>query len=246
MSAATWSARSKPASPKMIRAMPRRSQIMSATTSAIAPEWPLTFSSLTKLPWLRRSFSPPMPLSERDFQALYGALAGAFAMKLIIFALILRAVGVFSSILGIMAVKAPVGRNGDPMKPINRGYYTSAIASVIGFFIVNYFYMTDPAHWATGLAFRHHRDARHRAGGNDALADQLFHPSGSWPGYRDRERRRAPARRRLIISGLGEGLESSVWAADADRPRDSSVRWSSSATRSRCSSMASRLPVWDF
>src|SRR3984893_4369213 len=43
-------------------------------------------------------------LSEKDFQTLYGALAGAFAMKLIVFALILRAVGVFASILGIMAV----------------------------------------------------------------------------------------------------------------------------------------------
>ena len=32
----------------------------------------------------------------------------------------------------------------DPMRPINIGYMTSAIASVIGFFIVNWFYLTDP------------------------------------------------------------------------------------------------------
>ena len=50
-------------------------------------------------------------LSEKDFTVLYGAMAGAFAMKLIIFALILRAVGVFSSILGIMAVRVPPGRD---------------------------------------------------------------------------------------------------------------------------------------
>ncbi|MGH7839791.1 MAG: sodium/proton-translocating pyrophosphatase, partial [Candidatus Binataceae bacterium] len=87
-------------------------------------------------------------VSDSDFLKLYGAGAGAFAMKLIVFALILRAVGVFSSIIGIMAVKAPAGKMEDPMKPINRGYYTSAIVSIIGFFIVNYFYMTDPA---TGL-----------------------------------------------------------------------------------------------
>ena len=31
----------------------------------------------------------------------------------------------------------------------------SAFASVIGFFIVNYFYMTGPAHWRDRLAFRH-------------------------------------------------------------------------------------------
>ena len=80
-------------------------------------------------------------LSEKDFTDLYGAMAGAFAMKLIIFALILRAVGVFSSILGILAVRVPPGKMLDPMRPINIGYMTSAIASVIGFFIVNWFYL---------------------------------------------------------------------------------------------------------
>src|ERR1700737_1594293 len=70
-------------------------------------------------------------ISEKDFQILYGALAGAFAMKLIIFALILRAVGVFSSIIGIMAVRVPVGtKMEDPMKPIIQGYVTSAVVSV--------------------------------------------------------------------------------------------------------------------
>src|SRR6266403_3183150 len=77
-------------------------------------------------------------LSEKDFTDLYGAMAGAFAMKLIIFALILRAVGVFSSILGIVAVRVPPGKMLDPMRPINIGYMTSAAASVVGFFIVNW------------------------------------------------------------------------------------------------------------
>ena len=49
-------------------------------------------------------------LGEKDFVAAYGDQAGAFAVKLIIFALILRAVGVFSSILGIMAVRVPAGQ----------------------------------------------------------------------------------------------------------------------------------------
>src|ERR1700674_394624 len=83
-------------------------------------------------------------LSEKDFTDLYGAMAGAFAMKLIIFALILRAVGVFSSILGIIAVRVPPGQMRDPMRPINIGYMTSAIASVVGFFIVNWLYLHDP------------------------------------------------------------------------------------------------------
>src|SRR5439155_3839641 len=85
-------------------------------------------------------------VSEKDFVATYGDGAGAFAMRMIIFALILRGVGVFSSILGIMAVRvAPPkpggGREIDPMRPIVNGYMVSAVASIIGFFIVNYFYM---------------------------------------------------------------------------------------------------------
>src|ERR1035441_59485 len=60
------------------------------------------------------------------------------------FALILRGVGVFSSIIGILAVRVPAGKMLDPMRPITIGYMTSAIASVIGFFVVNYFYLDDP------------------------------------------------------------------------------------------------------
>src|SRR5260370_41416496 len=90
-------------------------------------------------------------LQESDFIAAYGQYAGASAVKLIMFALILRGVGVFSSIIGIMAVRVPPGKMLDPMRPINIGYMTSAIASVIGFFAVNYFYLDDPrtraTHW---------------------------------------------------------------------------------------------------
>src|SRR5579863_2420150 len=81
-------------------------------------------------------------VSDADFVKLYGAGAGAFAMKLIVFALILRAVGVFSSILGIMAVRVPAGTSmRDPMKPIVTGYMVSAVASVVGFFVVNWIYL---------------------------------------------------------------------------------------------------------
>src|SRR5262249_86777 len=93
-------------------------------------------------------------VSEPDFKAAYGDMAGAFAMKLIIFALILRGVGVFSSILGIVAVRVPAGTAmRDPMRPINNGYMVFAIASIIGFFIVNAFFITDPRTGAGGWRF---------------------------------------------------------------------------------------------
>jgi len=152
-------------------------------------------------------------LEDPTFVAAYGgiAAASAFAMKLIIFALILRGVGVFSSILGIMAVKVPAGSEmRDPMRPINAGYYTSSITSVIGFFIVNYFYMTKPdgsPDWRFGIT---------ATLGivlsivTLLLTNYFTHPDKGPVTETANAARTGPAT--LILSGLGEGLESSVWA----------------------------------
>jgi len=151
-------------------------------------------------------------VSDKDFQTLYGVLAGAFAMKLIVFALILRAVGVFASILGIMAVKAPVGKMQDPMKPINRGFMTSAVASVVGFFIVNYLYMTDPTtgapDWRFGITATF---GILLAVATLWLTNYFTHPDRGPVIETANAARTGPAT--LIISGLGEGMESSTWAA---------------------------------
>src|SRR5260370_27303663 len=77
-------------------------------------------------------------VSEKDFVAVYGAGAGAFAMKLIIFALILRGVGVFSSIIGIMAVRGPDSSpNRRPIRPINQGYLPAPLRPRAGFFLLH-------------------------------------------------------------------------------------------------------------
>src|SRR5579883_668343 len=153
-------------------------------------------------------------VGESDFRALYGgpAGAGAFAMKLIIFALMLRAVGVFSSIIGILAVRVPAGSTmRDPMRPINIGYMSSAAASIVGFFIVNYFYMTDPR---TGQP-----DWRFAITATLGivlavvtlwLTNYFTHPDRGPVIETAHSARTGPAT--LILSGLGEGMESSVWA----------------------------------
>ncbi len=151
-------------------------------------------------------------VGEKDFIAIYGANAGAFAMKLIIFALILRAVGVFSSILGIMAVKVPAGSTmRDPMRPINMGYMTSAIASVVGFFVVNYFYLEDPRTGATDWRFA----IAATMGIVLAivtlwLTNYFTHPDKGPVTECATAAKTGPAT--LILSGFAEGLESSVWA----------------------------------
>lgn len=88
-------------------------------------------------------------LADKGFQTAYGALASLMALKLIIYPLLVRAIGVFASIIGTMSVK---GKNseeiGDPMKPINFGFWVAAITSIIGFVTVNALYLKDPK---TGL-----------------------------------------------------------------------------------------------
>src|SRR5271163_3299267 len=153
-------------------------------------------------------------LEDPGFVSAYGGVAGAsaFAMKLIIFALILRGVGVFSSILGIMAVKVPAGTEmRDPMRPINAGYYTSSLTSVVGFFIVNYFYMTDPRTGAPDWRFGIVATLGIVLSIATLLLTNYFtHPDKGPVTETANAARTGPAT--LILSGLGEGLESSVWA----------------------------------
>jgi K(+)-stimulated pyrophosphate-energized sodium pump len=151
-------------------------------------------------------------VGEKDFIAQYGKYAGEFAMKLIIFALILRAVGVFSSILGIMAVRVPSGSAmRDPMRPINIGYITSAVASVVGFFIVNALYVKDPRTGAVDWRFA----CCATLGIVLAvvtlwLTNYFTHPEKGPVTETATAARTGPAT--VILSGMGEGLESSVWA----------------------------------
>ena len=117
-------------------------------------------------------------LSEKDFTALYGAMAGAFAMKLIIFALILRAVGVFSSILGIMAVRVPAGTDARSDAPDQHRIHD--FGDRLGDRLLHRQLVLPgrPEDRRDRLALRLVRDARHHARRRHPVADQLLHPSG--------------------------------------------------------------------
>lgn len=62
-----------------------------------------------------------------------------FTLKLVIYALLVRAVGVVASIIGVMAVKGKDDPNMNPMKPINTGFFVSAGVASLGFAIVAFF-----------------------------------------------------------------------------------------------------------
>ncbi len=149
-------------------------------------------------------------LLDPHFVSLYGAGASAFALKLILFPLLVQGVGVFASIIGTWTVRARSGET-DAMRPITRGLWVSSAAAVVGFGLINAFYLTDPRTGApdwrfsfatlTGLVLalviRWLTDVFTRSDGR-AVTEMAY------------STKTGPAT--FLLSGLGFGLESSVWA----------------------------------
>jgi K(+)-stimulated pyrophosphate-energized sodium pump len=159
----------------------------------------------------------------------YGPLMGAgsftadFTLKLVIYALLIRAVGVVASIAGVFAVQGKDDPKMDPMKPINVGFFVSTAIAGVGFWIVSRLVFGE----YTGFA----------GGGNGdfdnvirsfwwmaALATtfgiiltiliekitEYFTSTEHKPVIEvAASARTGPAT--LILSGLSEGLESAVW-----------------------------------
>jgi K(+)-stimulated pyrophosphate-energized sodium pump len=150
-------------------------------------------------------------LLDPHFRALYGGHASAFALKLILFPLLVQGVGVFASILGTWFVRAKSDEISDPMRPINTGLWISAGAAVVGFSAVNAAYLTDPntgaVDWRfsfatlTGLVL---------ALVIKWLTDQYTNPARRPVTEMAYSTKTGPAT--FLLSGLGFGLESSVWA----------------------------------
>ena len=71
----------------------------------------------------------------------------------IIFPVAARAIGVLASIAGVFAVKAKEGET-NALKPINRGFLTATILTVIGTAIVAYFYVGNDAGGVNNVGWR--------------------------------------------------------------------------------------------
>ncbi len=65
-------------------------------------------------------------------------------LQWIVFPLLVRAIGVFSSIIGTYFVRSLGEGDTDAMVAINRGFYTSAAISILGFLTVTLLYMRTP------------------------------------------------------------------------------------------------------
>jgi len=72
----------------------------------------------------------------------------AFIIGVMMFPMVARAFGIIASIVGIMTVKAR--EDEDPMNALNRGFYVSAVLSVIGFALATYLLLNHssaPSAW---------------------------------------------------------------------------------------------------
>ncbi len=72
------------------------------------------------------------------------SFTSVFTLKLVIYALLVRAVGVVASIIGVMAVQGKDDPKMNPMHPINTGQYVSIAIASFGFAVVSYLVFATP------------------------------------------------------------------------------------------------------
>ncbi len=150
-------------------------------------------------------------LLDAGFLARYGEQASGFALKLVLFCLLVRALGVFTSILGILSVRVRGDSLRDPMRPISIGYWVAALASVVGFFVINHFYLLDPLTgrpdyrfaWACTMGIV-------LALVTLWLTNRFTHPDKPSATETAHATRTGPAT--MLLTGMGTGMESTVWA----------------------------------
>jgi K(+)-stimulated pyrophosphate-energized sodium pump len=121
----------------------------------------------------------------------------------LIFPVIARALGVVASIIGVFAVRA-TDKDKSAMAPINRGFLTAGILTVIGTFLVAQFYVHNlRVAWAVVAGLVLAQVA--------SRITEYFTSTETTPVHDIAEAARTgPAT--TVLSGISSGLESTVWA----------------------------------
>jgi len=131
--------------------------------------------------------------------------AGAeYGVKLIIYPLLVRAIGVFASIIGTWFVRGRDDENMDPMQPINVGFWTSAMIASVAFGIVAMVYLQNWRFFAAtfmGIVLV-------------LVIGRLteYFTSTEKPPVTEIALATRTGTATMILIGLAEGMESSVWA----------------------------------
>lgn len=135
-------------------------------------------------------------------------------LEWIIFPLIVRGIGVLSSMIGTYVVRGGPGKSGDAMAAIFKGFLSSAAISAALFFIAGFFYLNKPeldqwgGWWRTPLAvgvgvllaILIDRLTEYFTGTHTAPVNDIKKAADTGPAT-------------LILQGISVGFESSVWSA---------------------------------
>ncbi|MEW6154314.1 MAG: sodium-translocating pyrophosphatase [Actinomycetota bacterium] len=121
----------------------------------------------------------------------------------LVFPVVARAVGVLASIVGVYAVRA-TPKDKSAMAPINRGFLTAGLLTVIGTFLVAQFYVGNlRVFWAVviGLVLAQvvSRITEYFTSTETAPVQEIAESARTGPAT-------------TVLSGISSGLESSVWA----------------------------------
>jgi K(+)-stimulated pyrophosphate-energized sodium pump len=150
-----------------------------------------------------------------------GSFTAMFTLKLVIYALLIRAVGVVASIAGVFSVRGKDDPQMNPMKPINVGFFVSTAIATLGFWGVSAYVFKGVQAPPGGGAFD---EVLNNFWWMAALATtfgivltvliekitEYFTSTEHKPVTEiAAAARTGPAT--LILSGLAEGLESAVW-----------------------------------
>jgi K(+)-stimulated pyrophosphate-energized sodium pump len=122
----------------------------------------------------------------------------------IIFPLLVRGIGVLSSIVGTYLVKGSAdGKENNALKSINKGFYSSAAISIAAFGVLSYFYLHDWRSFMSVvvgilLAIVLDEITKH-------FTDGSFHP------VKDIAKNAKTGSATLLLKGLSYGFEVAVW-----------------------------------
>ncbi|MBI4413747.1 MAG: sodium/proton-translocating pyrophosphatase, partial [candidate division NC10 bacterium] len=153
---------------------------------------------------------------DKDFVEAFGGPEAALqvTLGLVIFPLLIRAVGVFGSILGTWCVRGKDEPGMDPMRPINVGFWVAALASIAGFAVVSWGYfghLVSPKYGAMwprffaatvmgiALALVIQWLTEHFTSTEKKPVTEIAHATKTGPAT-------------MLLTGFASGLESSVWA----------------------------------
>ncbi len=149
-------------------------------------------------------------------QAAVGSVEGVLA--LVVYPLLIRAVGVIASIIGVYAVVGKDDMDMDPMQPINTGFFVSAGIAVVGFFAISYYVFHNVVP-IDKPGFEWWRFACANTAGIvlaiviDKLTEHFTSTEKEPVTECAKSAKTGPAT--IILSGFASGLESSVWSVVA-------------------------------